>query len=196
MFIVDDLIGDAVGYLFTRVEKNRDAHDESIDSIRQAMRGLSASFGDIIYLYKKCSHKLNRFVAKSDDEGFWDYFSVVLDEDSLRKFCNDSGVCKDLRIAQDKLLSLPFGSDSKAKSMIESFAYQLEAYEIAFISAIREYFSKSEELDLIAAADKRSANPKDALKIFEKCIAGLEKEKAKIDKVLDEIRANASRPLC
>ena len=196
MFIVDDLIGEAVGYLFTRVEKNRDAHDESIDSIRQAMRGLSASFGDIIYLYKKCAHKLNRFVAKSDDDGFWNYFSEVLDENSLRIFCNESGVCKDLRITQDKLLSLPFGSDSKAKSMIESFAYQLEAYEIAFISAIREYFSKSEELDLIAAADQRCADPKDALNIFKKCIGGLEKEKAKVDKVLDEIRANASRSLC
>ena len=38
MFIVDDLIGDAVG--------------------------------DIIYLYKKCSHKLKRFVAKSDDNNW------------------------------------------------------------------------------------------------------------------------------
>ncbi len=196
MFIVDDLIGEAVGYLFTRVEKNRDAHDDSIDSIRQAMRGLSASFGDIIYLYKKCSHKLNRFVAKKDNDGFWDFFPDVLDDNSLRKFCNDSGVCKDLRIAQDKLLSIPFGSDSKAKSMIENFAYQLEAYEIAFISALREYFSKSEKLDLIAATDQRNVDPKDALKIFEKCIAGLEKEKAKVDSVLDEIRANASRPLC
>ena len=196
MFIIDDLIGEAVGYLFARVEKNRDSHDESIDSIRQSMRGLSASFGDIIYLYKKSFHKLNRFIAKSDDEGFWDYFSEVLDEDSLRKYCNASGVCEDLRIAQDKLLSLPFGSDSKAKSMIENFAGQLEAYEIAFISAIREYFSKAEDLDLIAAADKRSADPKYALEIFEKCIAGLEKEKLKVDSVLDEIRSIASRPLC
>jgi hypothetical protein len=195
MFIVDDLIGEAVGYLFTRVEKNRDAHDDSIDSIRQAMRGLSASFGDIIYLYKKCSHKLKRFVAKSDEDGFWNYFSEVLDEGSLRTFCNESGVCKDLRIAQDKLLSLPFGSDSKSKAMIENFAYQLEAYEIAFISAIREYFSKSEKLDLIAAADQRNADPENALIIFEKCIAGLEKEKAKVDKLLDEIRKNASRAL-
>ena len=53
MFIVDDLIGDAVG--------------------------------DIFYLYKKRSHKLKRFLAKSDNEGFWDYFVVVLDKDSLRK---------------------------------------------------------------------------------------------------------------
>lgn len=196
MFIFDDLIGEAVGYLFTRVEKNRDAHDGSIDSIRQAMRGLSASFGDIIYVYKKCSHKLNRLAVKSDIDGFWDYFSEVLDEDRLRVFCNESGICKDLRIAQDQLLSLPFGSDSKAKEMIERFASQLEAYEIAFISAVQEYFSKSEDLDLIAAKDQRTADPKKALKIFEKCIAGLEQEKAKVDKVLDEIRTNASRSLC
>ncbi len=196
MFIVDDLIGEAVGYLFARVGKNREEHDDSIDSIRQVMRGLSASFGDAIYLYKKCSHKLKRFVAKSDEDGFWIYFSEVLDEDSLRTFCNESGICKDLRIAQDKLLSLPFGSDSKSKTMIEDFAYQLEANEIAFISAIREYFSKSEDLDLIAAANQRNADPKDALAIFKRCIAGLEREKAKVDKVLDEIRKNASRSLC
>ena len=135
MFIVDDLIGEAVGYLFKRVEKSRDAHDESIDSIRQAMRGLSAFFGDIIYLYKQCSHKLKRYVAKSDDEGFWNYFSKVLDDNTLRRYCNEAGVCRDLRIAQDKLFSLPFGADSKARDMIENFASQLEAYEIAFIEA-------------------------------------------------------------
>jgi hypothetical protein len=108
---------------------------------------------------------------------------------------NQHGVCKDLRIAQDKLFSLPFGSDSKAKAMIENFANQLEAYEIAFIEAVKEYFSKSEKLDLIAAANQRNVDPKDALKIFEKCIAGLEDEKAKVDKVLNEIRQNAIRPL-
>ena len=193
MFIIDDLIGEAVGYLFKRVEKDRDLHDDSIDAIRQAMRGLSASFGDIIYVYKKCSHKLNRFVAKSDDDGFWDYFSEVLDEDRLRAFCNESGICKDLRIAQDKLLSLPFGSDSKSKNMIEQFAYQLEAYEIAFIRAIHEYFSKAEELDLIAAKNNRNVDPAEALAIFDKCLLGLKQQKSKVDGVLDEIRSNASR---
>lgn len=193
MFIIDDLIGEAVGYLFNRVGKDRDLHDDSIDAIRQAMRGLSASFGDIIYVYKKCSHKLKRFVAKSNNEGFWDYFSEVLDEDRLRTFCNESGICKDLRIAQDKLLSLPFGSDSKSKKMIEQFANQLEAYEIAFIRAIHEYFSKAEELDLIAAKKQRDADPAKALAIFDKCLLGLEQQKSKVDRVLDEIRSNASR---
>lgn len=195
MFIIDDLIGDAVGYLFTRVEKNRDAHDESIDAIRQAMRGLSASFGNIIYVYKKCSHKLRRFVANSDYDGFWNYFSEVLDEDRLRSFCNESGVCNDLRIAQDQLYSLPFGADSAAKDMIQCFAEQLEAYEISFISAIHEYFGKAESLDLMAATNNRDADPQEALAIFDKCLIGLEQEKKKVDRVLEEIRARACRSL-
>lgn len=195
MFIIDDLIGQAVGYLFTRVAKSREAHDESIDAIRQAMRGLSASFGDIIYVYKKCSHKLQRFVASSDYDGFWNYFSEVLDEDRLRVFCNESGICKDLRIAQDKLVTLPFGSDSTSKEMIEGFASQLEAYEIAFIAAIHEYFSKAEKLDLIAAKKDRDVDPQEALDIFEKCLVGLEREKKKVDSILEEIRAQASRSL-
>ena len=196
MFIVDNLISEAVGYLFNRVQKSRDAHDESIESIRQAMRGLSAAFGDIIYLYKKCAHKLHRLLTKSDIDGFWEYFSEVLDEDRLRAFCNDSGVCKDLRIAQDKLFSLPFGTDSIAKDMIVKFAGQLDTYEMAFIFAIKEYFSQSESLDLIAAKDQRTTDPKEALRIFENCILGLEQEKNKVDNVLDEIRENASRALC
>lgn len=196
MFIVDDVISEAVSYLFKRVESTRDSHDQAISSVKVAMRGLSASFGEIIELYRKCEHKLRRLLVASDVEGFWQFFSEMLDTEKLRCFCNESGICYELRIAQDQLFSLPLGADSEAKNVIWAFATQLEAYEIAFIQAIKEYFAKSQELDLVAAANARNADPREVLQILNQCVAGLEQQKSKVDSVLQLIRDKAMRTWC
>ena len=188
MFIVDDVIGEAVSYFFKRVESSRDQHDEAIGQIKVAMRGLSASFGEIIEFYKKSSHKLQRFLVAGDIDGFWDYLSQMLDEDRLRNYCNDSGVCQELRVAQDKLFSLPISSESKEKKLIEDFASQLEAYEWGMIYALKEFFEKSESIDLLAAAGSRDADPKEVLAVLNKCLAGLDLHKDKVDSVLSLIR--------
>ncbi len=188
MFIVDDVIGEAVSYFFKRVESSRDRHDEAIGSIKVAMRGLSASFGEIIEFYKKSSHKLQRFLAANDIDGFWNYLSQMLDEDRLRNYCNDSGVCQELRVAQDKLLSLPIASESKEKKLISDFADQLEAYEIGLIYALKEYFQKAEAIDLLAAAGARDADPKEVMSVLDRCLAGLTIHKDKVDSVLNLIR--------
>lgn len=188
MFIIDDVIGEAVSYFFKRVESSRDQHDEAIGEIKVAMRGLSASFGEIIEFYKKSSHKLQRFLAADDIDGFWNYLAEMLDEDRLRNFCNDSGVCQELRVAQDKLFSLPLAAGSKEKQLIEEFASQLEAYEWGMIYAIKEFFEKSESIDLLAAAGSRDGDPKEVLNTLNRCLAGLSLHKDKVDSVLDLIR--------
>lgn len=58
MFILDDVIGEAVSYFFQRVEPSRGQHDDAIGQIKVAMRGLSASSGEVIGLFKMSSHKL------------------------------------------------------------------------------------------------------------------------------------------
>ena len=191
MFIVDDVISKAVSYLFDRVEKSQDHRDEAIASIKIAMRCLSVSFGDIIAFYRKSEHKLKHFLAGNDLDSFWGYFSDMLDEDRLRHFCNESGVCHDLRIAQDKLFSLPPVANNEETQLLQEFASQLEAFEIQFIAAVKEYFQKAQTLDLVAAANFRNADPHEVLATLEKCLAGLEEHKKNIDNLLLRIREKA-----
>ena len=193
MFIVDDVVGEAVSYFFKRVESSRDLHDKAIGQIKVAMRGLSASFGEIIEFYKKSSHKLRRFLVAEDMDGFWNYLSEMLDEDRLRNFCNDSGVCQELRVAQDKLYSLPIASESKEKKLISNFASQLEAYEMGLILALREYFEKAESIDLLAASRTHDADPKQVVDVLNKCLAGLNLHKDKVDSVLTLIREKSTK---
>ena len=193
MFIVDDVIGEAVSYFFKRVESSRDSHDAAIGQIKVAMRGLSASFGEIIELYKKSSHKLQRYLAANDTEGFWNYLSEMLDEDKLRAYCNESGVCQELRVAQDKLFELPIAAESKEKRLISDFASQLEAYEVGLIRALKEYFEKAESIDLVAVSGSRDVEPKEALEVLDKCLAGLTLEKEKVDSVLSLIREQSMK---
>lgn len=193
MFILDDVIGEAVSYFFTRVKSSRDSHDDAIGQIKVAMRGLSASFGEIIELYKKSSHKLQRYLAANDTDGFWNYLSEMLDEDKLRNYCNESGVCQELRVAQDKLFALPIAAESKEKQLISDFANQLEAYEVGLIWALREYFEKAESIDLIAASGSRDADPKEVLEVLNKCLAGLTLHKDKVDSVLTLIREQSMK---
>ena len=136
MFIIDNVIGEAVSYFFKRVESSKDQHDEAIGMIKVAMRGLSASFGEVIEYYKKSSHRLQRFLAADDMPGFWQYLSQMLDDDRLRGYCNASGVCQELRVAQDKLFALPIAADSKPKRLIADFASQLEAYEMGLVNKV------------------------------------------------------------
>jgi hypothetical protein len=193
MFIVDDVISEAVSYLFTRVEATRESHDEAISSVKIAMRGLSASFGEIIEFYRKCGHKLQRLLVAQDEDGFWRFLSEMLDEERLRNFCNESGVCQELRIAQDKLFSIPVGGDSKAQRLITDLAIATETYERGFIEAIKEYFEKAERIDLVAAASRRDTDPPEAITVLNKCIEGLEEQKRKIDSVLHLIQDRAMR---
>lgn len=188
MFILDDVVGEAVSYFFKRVEASRDQHDEAIGQIKVAMRGLSASFGDIIEFYKKSRHKLQRHLAADDIDGFWNCLSDMLDEDRLRGFCNDSGVCQELRVAQDKLFALPIAAGSKEKELIAGFAIQLEAYEMGLIYALKEYFEQAEAIDLLAVSGARDADPKEVLVVLDKCLAGLTLHKDKVDSVLELIR--------
>ncbi len=193
MFILDDVVGEAVSYFFKRVESSRDQHDEAIGQIKVAMRGLSASFGEIIEFYKKSNHKLQRYLSADDIDGFWNYLSQMLDEDRLRNYCNDSGVCQELRVAQDKLFSLPIASESKEKQLITDFAHQLEAYEMGLISALKEYFEKAESIDLIAVSGSRDADPKEVQVVLKKCLAGLSLHKDKVDSVLNLIREKSMK---
>jgi hypothetical protein len=188
MFILDDVVGEAVSYFFKRVESSRELHDEAIGQIKVAMRGLSASFGEIIAFYQKAGHKLKRFQAAGDTDGFWHYLSQMLDENRLRRFCNASGVCQELRVAQDKLFELPIAAESREKRLIAELARQLEAYEMGMIYAIKEYFQKAEAIDLLAAAGSRDVEPEEVQAALDKCLAGLNRHKDKVDSVLQLIR--------
>ncbi len=112
----------------------------------------------------------------------------MLDQDKLRAYCNESGVCQELRIAQDKLLALPIAAESKEKELISDFANQLEAYEFGFIQALTEYFENAESIDLIATSGSQDADPEEVLNTLNRCLAGLTLYKDKIDSVLSLIR--------
>jgi hypothetical protein len=56
------------------------------------------------------------------------------------------------------------------------------------IYAIKEFFEKSESIDLLAAAGSRNADPKEVLAVLNKCLAGLSLHKDKVDSVLNLIR--------
>lgn len=194
MFILDDLIRELTASFVKRLESNREAHDDTIHATKTAMRGLSASFGEILELFRARAHTLRRLMAQGDNDAFWSNFSELVDEDRLRSFCNAAGICRDLDLARDSLLALPRSADSREAQLIGDLATQISSQEWAFIRAIQNYLAGATEHDLMAAANQHNLSPSTVCDELERCIEGLASQKNSLDGVLDQIRARALRP--
>lgn len=97
MFLVDDVLKKALDYFFKRVEIARTQHDSAIKNIRVAMQALSSSLNEISLQLDEGLHRLRR--KKTDRQAFFGELERLVNEKFLRDACNESGICKELRIA-------------------------------------------------------------------------------------------------
>lgn len=185
MFLVDDLFRKVMDYFFERVSKSRDRHDDGIKNIRTSMRELDASLSEIVEIFDATLHKLKR---TTDLEQFQALLSNVVDESFLRDTCNEAGICKGLRIARDELYSLPVTQASVEKAYVDQLADQLEAYEVAFVAAVREFLGDARGIDLCTIILADRIDRQQILSAFEERIDGLRSIRGKIGDLLKKIR--------
>lgn len=186
MFIVDDIIKNAIGYIKDIVLHGRKGHDEAVKHGRVALREIAKSIEEIRLQLEAGLHRLKR-VAR-DPLAFKQQLSDLVDESSLLDACNESGVCKDLRIAEDELRSLAAMNQSGDSRAILSLAQTISAYEADFVRSVREFLGHARDLDLIAAVNAQTINPKVAMKALEERVKALRSIEAEIQDALTAFR--------
>jgi hypothetical protein len=190
MFLVDDVLSKALDYFFKRVEAGRSQHDSAIKNIRVAMRALSSSLSEITLQLEAGLHRLRR--KESDREAYFSELEKLVDSGFLNSSCNESGICKELRIAQDELFDIVPANSSEDLSYVRSLASQLEAYESAFVSAILEFLAGARGVDLTAATatDKLIETTQVTAALAER-LGALTKIRADIDVLLAKLRESS-----
>jgi urease accessory protein UreH len=188
MFIVDDIIKNAIGYIKDIVLHGRKGHDEAVKHGRIALREIAKSIEEIRLQLEAGLHKLQRVTR--DPVAFRRQLSDLVDESSLLDACNESGVCKDLRIAEDELRSLAALNQSGDSRAILSLAQTISAYEADFVRSVRQFLSHARDLDLIVAASAEAIEPKVAIRALEERVKALRSIEAEIQNALTEFRAH------
>lgn len=190
MLLFDGLLETVLDYFFSRLEARRDQHDAGIRSMRIAMRALAASLSEISLQLEAGLHKLRRVAG--DRESFYAELRTLVDIPFLREACNQAGICEALRTAQDELVSLDAGNSSPELEAVRMLAGQLEAYEIAFVSAIRDFLSQARGFDLTSASLVDSAaTPDQILEALDERIQSLNTQLLSIERLLQRLRERA-----
>ena len=172
MFLVDDILNKALDYFFKRVEAGRSQHDSAIKSIRVSMRALASSLNEITLQLESGVHGLNRH--KNDEDLFYTELQKIVDAGFLHDACNKSGICKELRIAQDELYNISPLNSSEDITFVRTLADQIEAYEASFVKAVREFLSKAKGIDLTSSEKgKVSLNTDEVIEAFEERLNAL-----------------------
>jgi glutamine synthetase adenylyltransferase len=190
MSLLDDLLNKCLEYYFVSVKKESEKYDDAIKSIRISMRALSSSLNEIALQLEAGLHKLRRH--QSDPGTFFQVLRQMVDQDHLIAACNESGICKELRVAQDELFNMSAIHTSSELDQVKNFASQLEGYESAFVGAVREFLAQARGVDLTAAiATSQPVSTKDVIQGLEERINALRKVCSKVDSLLTEIRYSA-----
>jgi hypothetical protein len=187
MFLVDDLLSKALDAIKEEIVDRRGVSRETVAHARQAMRRLAASLSETVEYLEGGLHTLKRAVGNK--KAFSKALSALIDEDHLQRDCSESGVCKDLRLAQDELRQLPQAIKlPKSKETINELISQIDGYEREFVRAVREFLATSRELDLTAVHNTEAFDPQLVLEILTKRIKELKSTVRKIEDVVDTLR--------
>jgi hypothetical protein len=107
----------------------------------------------------------------------------------LRDACNQAGICEALRTAQDAVCSLDAGKHSPDLEAVRMQAGQLEADELAVVSAIRDCLSEVRGVDLTSASLVDSAaTPDQILAVLDEPIQSLNTQLLSIESLLQRLR--------
>lgn len=192
MFLVDELLKKALEYFARRIESGRAQHDGAIKSIRIAMRALSSSLNEVSLQIGTGLHRLRRLEA--DRDAYLKELEQIVDSEFLRSACNESGVCRELQVAQDELISIAPANSSDDLRSVRDLADQLEAYESGFVAAVREFLASARQMDLTAGRTRLiSVEPRQISDALTERLDALDRVRADIDALLDELRESAYR---
>jgi hypothetical protein len=189
MFLVDNLLNKVLDVIKDEIVDRRDVSRETIAHARSAMRRLAASLSETVEYLEGGFHTLNRNAGNR--KSFSQALSNLIDQEHLQRNCSESGVCEDLRLAQDELRQLPRAIKlPKSKKTINDLINQIDGYEREFVRAVREFLATSREFDLTALHDKEVFDPKLVLETLTRRIEELKSTVQKIDDVIDALRGN------
>ncbi|WP_148716405.1 hypothetical protein [Chitinolyticbacter meiyuanensis] len=192
MFLVDDVLKEALAYCFKRVQSGREQHDAALRHIRTAMRALASSLREITLQLEAGVHRLRRL--EQDRAAYFAELQQLTDADFLRQACNEAGICEELARAQDALYQITPLDGSDALVALRQLADDIEARESAFVSAILEFLAHARDADLLtsggAAANLAPAAISAALA---ERLATLGEKQAEIERLLAALRASAYR---
>jgi len=187
MFLVDDLLSKALDAIKDEFVDRRNVSRDTVAHARKAMRRLAASLSETVEYLEGGLHTLKRAVGNK--KAFSKALSTLIDQEHLQRNCSESGVCEDLRLAQEELRQLPKAVKlSKSKKTINELISQIDGYEREFVKAVREFLATSRELDLTAVHDKEALDPQLVLETLTKRIEELKQTIQKIDDVIDTLR--------
>lgn len=187
MFLVDDVLLKALDFLTDSLVEGRRARRQTVSHARKAMRKLAASLSETVAYLEGGLHNLERSVG--DKKKFSKSLSDLVDQERLQRNCSESGVCEDLRVAQDELQQLPKAIRLRGgKKSINKLIMQIDGYEREFVKAIREFLSKSREFDLTSPHKYEAYDHKHVLGSLKERIEKLKKMADKNDKVSDSLR--------
>ena len=105
MFLVDDLLSKALDAIKDEFVDRRNVSRDTVAHARKAMRRLAASLSETVEYLEGGLHTLKRAVGNK--KAFSKALSTLIDQEHLQRNCSESGVCEDLRLAQEELRQLP-----------------------------------------------------------------------------------------
>lgn len=98
--------------------------------------------------------------------------STIVDERSLLEACNESGVCKDFRLAQDALQGLSAAFTDTRRGRVQELSYQLDTFELGFVQAVQEFLAQARGYDLVAATGPGSIDTNLVIQTLEERVPG------------------------
>ena len=112
-----------------------------------------------------------------------------MDHSNLVSACNESGVCKDLRIAEDELRSLGNLHASPTSNAALDMSYEISmSAESNFVNAVHELLTKARNYDLVNAADAKKLDSQKVVDDLVESIAKLRKIRKDMERTLKEFR--------
>jgi hypothetical protein len=187
MFLVDDVVKEFISYVKEKLLKKSERHIEALSHARKAMRKLASSLSETVAFLERGIHQLERVV--DDPDRFYNSLSNLVDSETLYRNSHESGVCADLRIAQDELNRFEStSSTSDQHDIVYRLTRELDGYERRFVESVREFLLKSQALDLSFSRKHIQADPRLSLKALRERVSALKNIEYEIDVLLDELR--------
>jgi hypothetical protein len=183
MFLVDDLVKRVIDYFYDKYVEGKRTQAEAVAHARKAMRKLAASLGEVVGYLEDGMHRLQKSVR--DRRSFARDLGRLVSQEQLQKNCHESGVCEDLRNAQDELNQLP---EAKRPGPVSQLITEIDGYEREFVRAVREFLSVARGFDLTAAQALDDIDAKQALRTLQARVRGLKRTQNEIERLADALR--------
>ncbi len=191
MFLVDDLLKTLIEYFKEIIISGRERNAEAIKQSRIALRKLAGSLEEIECELTSSLHQLRR--ASASQTQFREALMDMVNHDKLVSACNESGVCKDLRIAADELSKL--GKDSSRGSQAAlKLAQEIEIeYENNFVYAVQEFLGSARGYDIIGATQDKHLDTEKIVEELDKRIKDMKSIRSELENTLSLFRSNVTK---